>query len=239
MKNSKIKINSRWGHLISVPNRVKCNEHIFDVINTPAKAYWLGYLYCDGSIDLHNGYYVGLWSIDLDQLQKFKRFLRGNQKIRFHKNKRIKNGAYSITVGSRHLVQTLMSCGIIPRKTYDHSISIYIPRGSLERHFWRGCIDADGHISIFRRSGTKKELIQTAFGLSNNNMKLLDLCQKYFGKGSVGYCSKASVGQFTINGRIPKTLLSYISQIYIHAPKHARLERKYRKYLEVKKLAKA
>lgn len=37
--------------VINKQNKVRFNEHIFDVIDTEEKAYWLGFTYADGYID--------------------------------------------------------------------------------------------------------------------------------------------------------------------------------------------
>jgi hypothetical protein len=53
--------------------RIFLNEDVFNNINSPAKAYWLGYIYCDGSIDKTSSY-VSLYTKDKEHLIKFLLF---------------------------------------------------------------------------------------------------------------------------------------------------------------------
>ncbi|MGM9535052.1 MAG: hypothetical protein ACI3VR_07355, partial [Intestinibacter sp.] len=65
-------------------NRPKFNEHIFDVIDTEEKAYWLGFIFADGYIgstplepnkkSVYN-FELSLKLEDTSHLEKFKSFI--------------------------------------------------------------------------------------------------------------------------------------------------------------------
>ncbi len=61
--------------------KYELDEYVFDVIDTEEKAYWLGYLYCDGHIgskgtSAGNLNLLRLDSVDFDIIQKFRVFLK-------------------------------------------------------------------------------------------------------------------------------------------------------------------
>ena len=54
----------------------KFNEHIFDIIDTEEKAYWLGFIYADGCISLKtNAFEISLKYDDINHLNKFNTFM--------------------------------------------------------------------------------------------------------------------------------------------------------------------
>ncbi len=226
--------------------KYKLDEHIFDKIDTPAKAYWLGYLYCDGSIYVHSCTpQVNLHSKDLDVVQKFHNFLKTNRPI-YHTNNILQGRKYTgheQYANSRHLVDTLGTYGIIPRKTYDHSVSVYIPKGNLEHHFWRGCIDADGGISV----GIQKEASnqygkkygpyyrkRVSLYFYNANLPLVNKIKGFFKIGNVQ--ESENIFKWLKGPVSSKTILSLLDKLYKNTSKNIRMDRKYRKFLEVKSL---
>ena len=62
--------------IIHPQNYTKFNDTIFESIDTEEKAYWLGFLYADGSISsTNNTIELSLKSSDINHLIKFKYFL--------------------------------------------------------------------------------------------------------------------------------------------------------------------
>lgn len=212
------------------------NQYVFDTIDSKEKVYWLGYLYCDGGVSDNQ---LSLYSKDKDIIVKFQFFLETNRPFRPVLGK--VNLQYVQEISSKHLVQTLAKYGIIPNKTYDHSVPVYIPKGDLERHFWRGCIDADGSVGLRlnvyinngkRKTGPHDEVCLT---LTNRNETLLYKFKRFFDeRGSVGE-SKSYPGCFqwlTIGS--PVTMCSILDTLYQNALIY--LNRKYKTYLEINQL---
>lgn len=137
------------GKGIDIYNRKsKCNDRIFDVIDTEEKAYWLGFLYADGNINKHNTSYsieLSLKEDDLKHIEKFKTFMCSDNKISY----REKQKAYRISIGSRRIYERLTELGCMPNKSLilKFPTEEQVPE-SLLRHFIRGYFDGDGCLSL-------------------------------------------------------------------------------------------
>ncbi len=56
------------------------DHHVFDIIDSDEKAYWLGYIMGDGCISMNrNSYVVNISSNDIEVLENFKKFLKSNR----------------------------------------------------------------------------------------------------------------------------------------------------------------
>lgn len=125
----------------AAPARLYLNETYFDIINTDAKAYWLGFLSADGNV-YGNSISIFLAIKDLKHLKKFKRDLELEHKVSVSN----KYGRCSIKFRSDHMVASLAKHGIFPKKSLIMTPSSLIPKKFLGS-FWRGVLDGDGHIS--------------------------------------------------------------------------------------------
>ena len=124
----------------------KCNRHFFDVIDTEAKAYWLGFVAADGSIS-KGVLKIALAWVDAGHLEKFRAALASAHPIK----RRVAGGGYKpgavsaeFSVRSAELAMALAQFGIIPRKS--HTVRPPTLRDDLVHHFWRGVFDGDGSI---------------------------------------------------------------------------------------------
>ena len=117
---------------------------IFEKIDTEEKAYWLGFLYADGSVgSKENKIELGLAEKDLKQIEKFKTFLKINNKISYRESSK----SYRISFRSDKCKQDLINLGCVPKK----SLILTFPSeeqvpNNLIKHFIRGYFDGDGHI---------------------------------------------------------------------------------------------
>jgi len=112
--------------------------------------YWIGYITGDGYVrDRRNRMQVlGLQSIDKEHIEKFKEFMQYTGKIiKKTYSSENSNDAYIIEISSDRIVDSLKLYGIHPNKSHDIEINYLM----WSKHFWRGLIDADGHISKDRR----------------------------------------------------------------------------------------
>ena len=151
------------------------NESVFDKIDTEEKAYWLGFLYADGSMNRKRyTLEVSLAEKDRDHLIKLCDFLGLDRK--YIKAKKVKLGdkifeANRLEVFSKRNFENLERLGCPPRK----SLTLLFPDSSkvpahLLVHFMRGYFDGDGTISYtpgkarsqakFLLLGTKEFLIE-------------------------------------------------------------------------------
>jgi hypothetical protein len=125
----------------------------FDSIKNEEQAYWLGFLYADGTTsydpsNVKNIYKIelGLAAKDLEHLKKFKLFLGTPNNINF----REKTNSYRLIISSKKLCINLYNLGFRKGKTYIDNVEEIIKNVPNEyySHFLRGYTDGDG--SIFK-----------------------------------------------------------------------------------------
>lgn len=114
----------------------------FEKIDTEEKAYWLGFLYADGSVgSKEDKIELGLSEKDLKHIEKFKNFMNITNKISYRKNTK----SYRISFRSIKCKQDLINKGCVPKK----SLVLKFPNENqvpkeLIKHFIRGYFDGDG-----------------------------------------------------------------------------------------------
>lgn len=124
--------------------RYTLNEAYFDEVTTPQQAYWLGFITADGSItrNAHESTLtLELAKYDAGHLLKFARDVGTDAPVR-----ETRRDCARIRVGSSHLMESLAALGVTERKSLVVEPPLEKLRG-LERYYWRGLWDGDGHIS--------------------------------------------------------------------------------------------
>lgn len=133
--------------------RYRYDINYFEKIDTSDKAYWLGFIYADGSISqFKNSLQIILAEIDKEVLEDFRTDLNCNKNLYYKKSKKPnKQGAYAIELNSEKLSKDLIDKGVFPNK----SAIIRIPFKKIEKnlipHFLRGYFDGDGSIGVYRK----------------------------------------------------------------------------------------
>ncbi len=136
----------------SVPNlgstKYTLNRSFFRIIDTPEKAYILGFIAADGCVH-QNGksLSIAIQKSDVDHLYAIRDALGGSNEIHLKKRSGGYQGGQQLAVLNLcgiELVRDLANFGIIPNKTHV----LFFPSIShhLESHFIRGLYDGDGHI---------------------------------------------------------------------------------------------
>ena len=135
------------------------NPGYFDEIDTPDKAYWLGFITTDGMV---TGFRSGSLRLviklarkDRAHLEILHRALQAKRPIRDTEewskppgtDERKKRPASILDVCSPQLVNALVSHGITARKT--DTVEPWDGPAELMRHYWRGVIDGDGTIGTY------------------------------------------------------------------------------------------
>lgn len=137
-------------HVKLHPNRPKgtltrdLDESVFDTVNE-ASAYWVGFLMADGCVwrppsGMSQIVRLALSTRDVGHLVKFRDFLKSDHTIHYSKDKTYA----TVQLSSDKIVNKLISYGVVPRKTRIAKVIGL----ELNRHFWRGVVDGDGHIGI-------------------------------------------------------------------------------------------
>ena len=133
------------------------NFKYFEIIDSPDKAYFLGFLAADGTIRED-----GVWTVrlkihekDKDILGKFKKCIEANNPIKYDegKNAKVKRSPqYSLTLGDKSFVKSINKFSITSKKSF----TILFPGPKLlpiehQSSFIRGVYDGDG--TLGKRSG--------------------------------------------------------------------------------------
>ena len=133
------------------------NKNVFDIIDSEEKAYWLGFIFADGTISsqkegIKNKYSfeLSLSLKDLKHLIKFQKFINSNKEPKVSKAGNLyKYERCRISFSNKYLWNKLNDLGCVPKK----SLKLIFPNEtifsnySLIKHFIRGYFDGDGCIS--------------------------------------------------------------------------------------------
>ena len=140
-----------------IPNKKEHKSNYFSSIDSETKAYILGYLVADGSIEESNRkdrpsklvrLRFGCVSEDDEIIKLIQKEIAPNNKLRYYQPKSKNNKQVTILqICDKELIKDLRSLyNIQPRKTYINDFEFpNIPK-TFERDFIRGFIDGDGSI---------------------------------------------------------------------------------------------
>lgn len=123
------------------------DHNYFANIDNQNKAYWLGFLYADGSVMNINHWKIISVRVNINDeeiIQKFKKDINSDHKI----SRACSSGKYSVGIKfhSTQMFDDLGQYGMIPNKTYIDQEPKNIPEQYLS-HFIRGLFDGDGCIT--------------------------------------------------------------------------------------------
>lgn len=179
--NEKISFSRKTNLRYSLKNNSKCrnclskncrkyfvNGSYFKNINTPDKAYILGFIYADGSIRKYD-LRITVNKKDVDILEYIKKKLNSEHPI-----KTIREKYVNISFSNKELYFDLQKQNIIENKTYDSKIIPY--NGKFFSHFIRGFFDGDGCIT------NNKKLISDSNVTFAGNYNFLNELNKFFTK---------------------------------------------------------
>ena len=152
-------------------NELKFNNTVFDSIDNEEKAYWLGFLYADGSVSANNNSVeLSLKGEDISHLEKFKTFLNSKNSVKLGIAK-CGNKTYSrcrFNASDKHFHDKLIELGCIPNKSLIlkfPDINIFASQ-ELIPHFIRGYVDGDGCLTYTKTGRLVVEIIGTKEFLS-------------------------------------------------------------------------
>jgi hypothetical protein len=130
------------------------DETFFDVIDTPDKAYILGWIISDGYV---NKYKLTFCIKDLEILEKIKSIMKSDHKITnstyYDKRTDKHYQRYFLQITSKKIVNSLNNLGIYQSKSFTVDLP-NIPE-HLYQHLIRGIFDGDGYIGVgVRKTGS-------------------------------------------------------------------------------------
>lgn len=211
----------------------KINEHYFDEIDTPNKAYILGFLYADGSNSMSKGTIaMSLEERDRDILERIREEIDSERLLEFldYSNKHdfgytYKN-QYRLLLFSMHMCKALQAHGMMPNK----SLVLEFPTldKKLIPHFVRGYFDGDGSVCQGKR---ETNFLATITSTNNFCIKLKEIVEHEVGINCHIYDASNHNGitkVFTVSGRLQTKM--FLDWLYKDAD--ILLERKHNRYIQ-------
>lgn len=210
------------------------DENYFDVIDTPNKAYILGFLYADGANT--SNYDRPRYCVSICLKQDDYKILEAIRDEIGYSEAPIKLKQYGKTptakldICNKHIVLRLHELGIIPNKTFTIKFPEWLSQ-NLYSHFIRGYFDGDGCLThgTIRRGKTQAAI--SIAGTSDFCYSLSDIIEHECGvtahvNNTGGNCNPL-IKVLTAHGNIKcKKILDYI-----YRDADLKLERKYQKYI--------
>ena len=144
----------------------KYDENFFETIDNEDKAYWLGFLYADGSVrkrSRSSEMRLKLSVKDIDHLRRFKDILKTDSPII------TKNEQSLIYICGKKIVNDLINKGCVPNKT--SIIKFPILEKDLVKHFIRGYFDGDGSIEFTNKNSPSFNIVSGSFLFLNEIKK--------------------------------------------------------------------
>lgn len=251
------RLKAGWSeeHLFDPPGLWKptpCfNEHFFDVIDDENKAYWIGFIWCDGYMAIRNRknrkstsyeFKLTLKEDDYRHLEKFNQALGGKYKVKYYK---MSSGFMSgqkearLLITNQHFGKTLVEkYGLVPRRNDCSKIIQSIPK-HLMKHFIRGVIEADGTFSKYKivEKGYDVNKYRVSIGTNEDIVRFIE---KHLMDNSIINIAERKLYQrhagqdgeyktLEISGKAQT--LNILNYIYDDASIY--LDRKYEKYLNI------
>jgi len=215
-------------------NDISFDYFFFDNIDTEYKAYVLGFLYADGHV-ADKEVKIAIKYSDIDILNKIKLCMNGE----FNIHKSINLNSYGISeigilcFSNKHTIQSLRNIGIKKNKTLDCDFPEI--ENHLIKHFIRGYMDGDGSFgkylavdgyerSSFSFVGTMSFLNTLISKIKENGFRISEKLYKRFDTTNCCY---------SIMGSGNSNTLAFLDWIYLGS--NIYLDRKYHKYLNIKK----
>ena len=203
----------------------------FNKINSEEKAYFLGYILCDGCVHVDAcGYFKFCFSSkDLHIIERLKSVLNSDHKISSHKRGRY----HQINISDFELCKSLIKLGVIPRKSWNQQ-SCYVPKGPLLTPFVRGLIDGDGMVATFKVYGGGRTYVHPRVCFYNLNLHLHKIIKDFCDANNIDKVvtqrwNEKKTWQTRIGGK--QEVCKFLTVIYANSSVY--LDRKHKKAMEI------
>lgn len=210
------------------------DQHYFDVIDTPAKAYWLGFLYADGCNQPNtNTVHITLKADDSSHLEKAALAIEyPPQNIKKYSSK-LGDREYptaALRLHSKYLCSQLIKLGCPPAKSFIVQYPDWLDT-SLNHHFIRGLFDGDGCITFrIKQKEWKWSLVSTKESCEEIQKIILDKLGFIVNYHCI---SKTGNNTYELETSGNEKILSLMSWLYDGSNDSIRLDRKYQKFIEL------
>lgn len=207
------------------------NEHYFDEIDTPNKAYILGFFYADGnnSVD-KNTICMALQEGDKDILEAIRKEIGSDKPLDFiDRSKKRAEGCnckdqYKLAIYSEYMCKILQKKGMVPRKSLVLQWPTFL-RDDLYSHFLRGFLEGDGTIDS-RRTAYRASFLGP-YSFCRDALEYIENKLGIQGYIQEDVCKNGITANLVINHK--EQVKKFLDYIYQDAELY--LERKYNIYI--------
>lgn len=232
--------------------RYSFNEHIFDIIDSKEKAYWIGFIWCDGynckRARRNKTTYevkISLAEQDIEHLNKLKIFLNSNHNIKRYKFNSFDKDHTEIRLllSNTYLGSVLESkYGMIAHRENADKLISNIPMEYM-KDFIRGVIDAEGSIVMSYTHDKSRPLASYKSAVNLSTYKsLIGYIQDYLYENSLItnksklYKRHQDRDEFCVQVKYcgNNNVVKLLDWLYDGATIY--LDRKYNKYIEIKNI---
>ena len=214
-------------------NAKNINLNFFENIDTKEKAYILGLIYSDGSID-KDGYGFSFTSKDYEQISLFKNLLDSEHKICEINSLDNRTGKiytrYTIHICSKKMTKDLLNLGLNNNKSFDCNFPEI--ESSFIWHFIRGLFDGDGCITRLKKVGQLSFSLILSGSLYSKTKRIFNECGLNNTKDQIKNSSDGK-NIYSIKYSSYKDLKYLYDNIYADSD-NLRLERKFEIFSELK-----
>lgn len=181
--------------------KYKLNEHYFDIIDTPNKAYILGLFYADGynSLDKQT-IRLQLQYTDKDILEAIRKELDSEKPLKFIKcndkvasNGFISKDMYQLEFYGKHICKTLEKYGMVQNKSLILEFPMFLDK-NLYSHFIRGYFDGDGSLCVYQKKNGKHQPLLTITSTESFCQKCLEILRNEVNVGGGIYDASSHNG---------------------------------------------
>jgi len=206
-------------------------DDYFSKIDSSEKAYWLGFLFTDGTVDENKGskrIRLQLQQKDISILEKLKECLQLDSKIIY--DKRPNSVCCSVEFVSEQIFNDLGNYGIVPNKTY---VTKNIPYDKIPKEFLPafalGLLDGDGSVQVAANDPTDVTVGFTSYyeSVVKDFQMIVDSLIEKEDHSKLFFTSA-----WHTHWRGRQQVLKILDKLYSSCPLH--LERKYENYLKIK-----
>lgn len=208
----------------AVDKNLQLNENFFKVIDSPEKAYWLGFIITDGGI-YRNGLEIALKKEDEHILHSLEKDLNISNHIT------IVNGYSKFCIRCKKICEDLKQYNVVPNKTFVVTFPQNIEK-KLIKYLLRGMFDGDGGISIIKRKRLNKTEFELSFTGNYNIVEGFKRCIE-----SETNCKNKQIEKnnsiFRIRWSSKQDIIKILDYLYSGEQEHI-LQRKKERYLFIK-----
>jgi hypothetical protein len=211
------------GHHVGKRFKYSCDDNYLNKIDTPEKAWILGWWMSDGCIKRRGNdkkITIKLHENDLDVLEKIKKLLNANNPI-YHTKPHYK----TLSISSQQLFDDFDKIGCIERKT--HVLKFPQIDNKLIKYYVLGYFEGDGTAGLYFTNNHWK----SQFKITSSSKDFIEIISKLFDTKCALY-EKTNVyySQTQSSLRVYRIL----HWLYSDVPEYMRMNRKYETWLKVK-----